>query len=43
VLEDPEKIDAQVAPLASWIASGLVRLADLNLPTLPAEDPEVSG
>jgi|SRR5579871_65436 len=43
VLEEPEKIDEQVAPLASWIASGLVRLADLNLPTLPAEDPEVSG
>ena len=38
VLEDPEKIDAQVAGLARFIASGLVRLADLNLPVLPAED-----
>ena len=37
VLEDPEKVDAQVAPLARWIASGLVRLADLDLPCLPAE------
>ena len=40
VLEDPEKIDAQVAALARWIASGLVRLADLDLPCLPAEEPE---
>jgi hypothetical protein len=38
VLEDPEKIDAQVAGLARFIASGLVRLADLDLPFLPAED-----
>lgn len=43
VLEDPEKIDAQVAGLARWIASGLVRLADLDLPCLPADDPEASG
>ncbi|HTW98046.1 MAG TPA: hypothetical protein VMD59_04675 [Acidimicrobiales bacterium] len=43
VLEDPEKIDEQIAPLASWIASGLVRLADLKLPTLPAEDSEASS
>jgi hypothetical protein len=38
VLEDPEKIDAQVAGLARFVASGLVRLADLDLPFLPAED-----
>jgi hypothetical protein len=43
VLEDPEKLDAQIAPLAAWIASGLVRLADLNLPTLPAEDSEANS
>lgn len=38
VLEDPEKIDAQIAGLARWIASALVRLADLDLPCLPATD-----
>jgi hypothetical protein len=38
VLEDPEKIDAHVAGLARFVASGLVRLADLDLPFLPAED-----
>lgn len=43
VLEDPEKIDPQVAGLARWIASGLVRLADLDLPCLPADDSEASG
>jgi hypothetical protein len=37
VLEEPDKVDAQIAPLARWIASGLVRLADLDLPCLPAE------
>jgi hypothetical protein len=31
-LEEPAKIDLQVAGLARWIASGLVRLADLDLP-----------
>ena len=36
-LEQPDKVDDQVAPLARWIASGLVRLADLDLPCLPAE------
>jgi hypothetical protein len=40
VLEDPEKIDTQVTGLARWIASGLVRLADLDLPFLPADEPE---
>jgi hypothetical protein len=39
VLENPERIDEQIAPLARWIASGLVRLADLDLPFLPAEEP----
>lgn len=44
ILEDPEKIDEQVAGLARFIASGLVRLADLDLPFLPAEDTgSVSG
>lgn len=43
VLEDPEKIDAQVAPLARFIASGLVRLADLDLPSLPVQDTGGSG
>ncbi|MDA8290686.1 MAG: hypothetical protein M0Z33_03255 [Actinomycetota bacterium] len=42
VLKEPEKIDAQVAGLARWIASGLVRLADLDLPCLPADDPGTS-
>lgn len=38
VLEDPEKLDEQVQGLARFIASALVRLADLDLPFLPAED-----
>jgi hypothetical protein len=42
VLEDPEKIDGQVAGLARFVASGLVRLADLDLPCLPADDAESS-
>ena len=42
VLENPERIDDQIAPLARWIASGLVRLADLDLPFLPAEEPRSS-
>jgi hypothetical protein len=40
VLEEPAKVDDQVAGLARWIASGLVRLADLDLPCLPADDPD---
>ena len=43
VLEEPEKIDEQVAGLARWIASGLVRLADLDLPFLPAEEDDAAG
>lgn len=39
VLEDPQKIEGQIAALARWIASGLVRLADLDLAFLPAEEP----
>jgi len=42
VLEEPERLDGQVAPLARWIASALVRLADLELPSLPVDDPEAS-
>jgi hypothetical protein len=42
VLEDPTKIDAQVAGLARWIASGLVRLADLDLPVRATGDETVS-
>ena len=38
ILEHPEKLDDQVRGLARWIASALVRLADLDLPFLPAED-----
>lgn len=43
VLEDPEKVDEQVTGLARWIASGLVRLADLDLPFLPAEEDDAAG
>lgn len=39
VLEEPLRIAEQIAPLARFIASGLVRLADLDLLFLPAEDP----
>lgn len=38
ILENPEKLDDQVQRLARWIASALVRLADLDLPVLPADD-----
>jgi hypothetical protein len=41
-LENPAKIEGQVAGLARWIASGLVRLADLDLPVLPADNPSVA-
>jgi hypothetical protein len=41
VLEDPTKLDGQVAGLARWVASALVRLADLDLAFLPPdEDPD---
>lgn len=38
LLDDPSKLDDQVAGLARWVASALVRLADLDLAFLPAED-----
>jgi hypothetical protein len=41
VLESPENLADAVTPLARWIASALVRLADLDLDFLPAdEEPE---
>lgn len=43
ILEDPEKVDEQVTGLARWIASGLVRLADLNLPSLPPEEDDADA
>jgi hypothetical protein len=38
LLENPEKLDDDVRGIARFIASGLVRLADLDLPFLPAEE-----
>ena len=35
LLDDPTKLDGQVAGLARWVASALVRLADLDLAFLP--------
>jgi hypothetical protein len=41
VLESPDKLAGAVTPLALWIASALVRLADLDLHFLPPdEEPE---
>ena len=37
-LEDPSKLDEQIAALARWVASALVRLADLNLAFRPPEE-----
>ncbi|MGH9296394.1 MAG: hypothetical protein ACRDZP_00275 [Acidimicrobiales bacterium] len=37
VLEDPSRLDDQIAALARWAASALVRLADLELPFRPPE------
>jgi lipid A disaccharide synthetase len=37
ILDAPEKLGDKVAGLASWIASALVRLADLELPFLPPD------
>ena len=42
VLENPEKIDDEIRGVARWIASALVRLADLDLPFLPADEPEAT-
>ncbi|MGH9295853.1 MAG: hypothetical protein ACRD0B_11020, partial [Acidimicrobiales bacterium] len=41
VLEDPAKLDDQVSSLARWVASALVRLADLQLPFRPPEEDAV--
>jgi hypothetical protein len=38
VLEDPSKLDEQIATLARWVASALVRLADLQLAFRPPEE-----
>jgi hypothetical protein len=38
LLDDPTKLDGQVAGLARWVASALVRLADLNLVFLPPDE-----
>ncbi len=37
-LEDPSKLDPQIAELARWVASALVRLADLQLAFRPPEE-----
>ncbi len=34
-LEDPDRLEEEMAPLGRWIASALVRLADIDLPFLP--------
>ena len=38
LLDDPTKLDGQVAGLARWVASALVRLADLDLAVLPPDE-----
>ena len=38
VLEDPSKLDDQIAGLARWVASALVRLADVALVFRPPEE-----
>jgi len=38
MLEDPSKLDDQIAGLARWVASALVRLADLQLAFRPPEE-----
>jgi len=38
ILEDPSRLDEQVNALARWVASMLVRLADLNLPFKPRSE-----
>ena len=40
ILEQPEKLEAELQGLARWIASSLIRLADLELEFLPASDSE---
>lgn len=41
-LEDPAKLKLELSPLGQWVASTLVRLADLDLAFLPP-DPEENG
>jgi hypothetical protein len=44
LLEDPSRLDPQIAGLARWVASALVRLADLDLKFKPPEeDPDRSA
>ncbi|MGH9068048.1 MAG: hypothetical protein ACRD0J_11275, partial [Acidimicrobiales bacterium] len=40
ILEDPSSLDEALSPLASWVASTLVRLGDLELAFLPPDDEE---
>jgi hypothetical protein len=42
ILESPELFEAEVEPLARFLASALVRLADLDLPVLP-DEPDTDG
>ncbi len=42
-LEEPDRLDAAIAPLGRWVASALVRLADVDLPFLPAGEGGSSG
>jgi hypothetical protein len=41
-LEEPDRLDEEIAPLGRWIASALVRLADVDLPFLPAGESDPS-
>ncbi|MGH9171438.1 MAG: hypothetical protein ACRD0Z_11290 [Acidimicrobiales bacterium] len=38
VLEDPSRLETQIAGMARWVASALVRLADLDLKFRPPEE-----
>lgn len=40
LLEDPTKLDAQISGVARWVASALVRLADLDLAFQPPDEDE---
>jgi len=43
LLEEPNRLDDQLRPLGGWVASALVRLADLDLPFLPTGGPGASA
>ena len=43
VLEEPSKLDDQIAGLARWVASALVRLADLHLTFRPPDEDNPPG